>query len=100
VPGNPPAPCRPQLSGQLWLDVASRLTLTFRGGRAVHAVATGGRTWDLAPGIRTDVVLKVPAGPSRFDVSLDWTSAAGAPQLVSARVSGGGTSTDIAYSAG
>jgi hypothetical protein len=101
VPGAPPPPCRPQLSGQLWLDAASRLVLRFRGGSAEHAVSLGAKAWTIPAGARrTDVALQVPAGASRFDLTLDWTTPAGAPQLVSARVETRGTSTEIAYRAG
>jgi hypothetical protein len=99
VPGAPPATCRPQLSGQLWLDAAAQLVLRFRGGTAPHAVALSGRTWDLAPSTTTAIRLPVPAGASRFDLSLDWTAPAGAPELVSARLESRGTATEIAYPA-
>jgi hypothetical protein len=101
APGAPPPTCRPQLSGQLWLDAAARVVLRFGGGAAEHAVSLGSKTWTIAPGAAatTEVALQVPAGPSRFDLTLDWTAPAGAPHLTSARVEVRGTSTEIAYPA-
>jgi hypothetical protein len=100
VPSAEPATCQPQLSGQLWNDAAGALVLRFRGGAAPHAVALADRTWDLPPRVISTVRVPVPAGPSRFALSLDWRTPVATPKLVSARLESRGSSTDVAYPAG
>jgi hypothetical protein len=88
-------PCTGALSGQLWLDAPSKLVVTFRGGRAAHAVSAGSRTWDVPAGRVTSITFDVPAGPSQFGLSLDWTGAPGDPRFASAAIVARGRTTPI-----
>jgi len=80
------AQCSGSLTGVAFPDRAATLRLTFRGGTANHYVAVGGAP-HLIPAQSTGtttVTVPIPDRQHQFTVDEDWTTTAGAPELVRA----------------
>jgi hypothetical protein len=77
--------CSGVLGGFVFADGPAKLRLTFRGGNRDHYVAVDGAAHRIPAGASTTVVdMGIGAGQRRFQVSEDWTTSAGAPDLVRA----------------
>jgi hypothetical protein len=88
-------PCRPAITGALWLDAPTTLAITYRGGRKAQVVTFGGRRWPLPAGVETTVRMKVPSGYSRFSADQDWRVSGGTPQVRAITLTSAGQTTPL-----
>jgi hypothetical protein len=95
VGADAPRACNPSATGSLWLDAPATVALRYRGGRDPHVVTVASRAHPIAPGADVTVRFAAPKGFSQYTLQQDWTSTAGAPQLVSGRIERSGQGTPI-----
>jgi hypothetical protein len=96
VPADSPIECAKAMTGALWLDDASAVAVTYRGGARTQHVEIGGRTWTLPPRVATTVTASAPAGYSQFVATADWTSSVATPVVERVVLRSGGRATTIA----
>ncbi len=88
--------CRPLLSGYFWLEEPTTLVLGVKGGTEQHVAQSGDRTWVIPPGRVTPIRIPVPSGSSQVQLQFeDLELPLGYPDIVSARLEGGGVSRSL-----
>jgi hypothetical protein len=73
VPAGAPIACRPNLTGNLWVERPATLEVRYRGGARPQSVTVGTQRWTLPPRQVTTVRFRVQRGYSQFQVSHDWS---------------------------